>query len=470
MRQRVVIVGAGLGGCVLAHALCATHDVVMVEAGALPGAPQPQVRDLDRPALTEPHLGAGLGGSTQLWHNGLIEIEASVFQAHWPFAKPELAADYEQAFELLCDVPAAQVREAIAELRRRYRTAGMPDGMLPGLFYPRWPLNVWEHFGLAGKVQLVAARVSGFEHDAEGRIRSLRLQGEGAPESLAGDVFILAAGGLSTPLLLQTLAHTLPLPALQQAGCHYEDHPMTFVGEMRLDAPLYRLWNFRARGTGGNLRMPLVIEQDGLHISFQLRPAAAYHRNARRERVGSVLNELRRRPWDPRLHLRLLRHWDDVLDILSFKFGIRIPTSHYTVLMVAQMPTQPERAISASPEEPGVILRRWRLDAAYMDTLRRAIERLFEQLAPLTRSARSFEGWPEDLRSAAHHSGTARLSRSPAEGVCDAQARVHGAPNPYVCDGSLIPASGIANTGLTIAALALRLARHLRASPPPQET
>jgi choline dehydrogenase-like flavoprotein len=35
----------------------------------------------------------------------------------------------------------------------------------------------------------------------------------------------------------------------------------------------------------------------------------------------------------------------------------------------------------------------------------------------------------------------------------------------FVCDGSLIPSSGIANTGLTIAALALRLAAHLRRRP-----
>jgi choline dehydrogenase-like flavoprotein len=36
--------------------------------------------------------------------------------------------------------------------------------------------------------------------------------------------------------------------------------------------------------------------------------------------------------------------------------------------------------------------------------------------------------------------------------------------NLYVCDGSVIPGSGIANTGLTISALALRLGAHLAAA------
>ncbi len=33
MRQRIVIVGAGLGSCVLAHALASSHDFRLVEQG-----------------------------------------------------------------------------------------------------------------------------------------------------------------------------------------------------------------------------------------------------------------------------------------------------------------------------------------------------------------------------------------------------------------------------------------------------
>ena len=36
-------------------------------------------------------------------------------------------------------------------------------------------------------------------------------------------------------------------------------------------------------------------------------------------------------------------------------------------------------------------------------------------------------------------------------------------PATYVCDGSILRAAGIANSGLTLVALAYRLAEHLRA-------
>ena len=41
---------------------------------------------------------------------------------------------------------------------------------------------------------------------------------------------------------------------------------------------------------------------------------------------------------------------------------------------------------------------------------------------------------------------------------------VTGLPNTYVCDGSILRAAGIANSGLTLVALTYRLAEHLRAA------
>ncbi len=90
---------------------------------------------------------------------------------------------------------------------------------------------------------------------------------------------------------------------------------------------------------------------------------------------------------------------------------------------------------------------------------------MLEQLRSVTKSSRIFPEWLGNLATGAHHSGTARMSATPDSGVCDRDCKVHGLPNLYVCDGSVIPASGIANTGLTISALALRLAAHLRGKP-----
>jgi choline dehydrogenase-like flavoprotein len=66
-------------------------------------------------------------------------------------------------------------------------------------------------------------------------------------------------------------------------------------------------------------------------------------------------------------------------------------------------------------------------------------------------------------RDASHHIGTARMSRDPRDGVVDEQCAVHGVGNLFVAGSAVFPTSGHANPTLTIVALAIRLAGHLRA-------
>jgi choline dehydrogenase-like flavoprotein len=50
----------------------------------------------------------------------------------------------------------------------------------------------------------------------------------------------------------------------------------------------------------------------------------------------------------------------------------------------------------------------------------------------------------------------------PMHGVVDATGRVHGTRALYVAGASTFPSAGFANPALTIVAMALRLAEHLR--------
>jgi choline dehydrogenase-like flavoprotein len=62
-----------------------------------------------------------------------------------------------------------------------------------------------------------------------------------------------------------------------------------------------------------------------------------------------------------------------------------------------------------------------------------------------------------------HHIGTARMGASPAAGVVDGQCKVFGLHNLYLAGSAVFPTSSQANPTLTIVALALRLADHLKA-------
>jgi choline dehydrogenase-like flavoprotein len=61
-----------------------------------------------------------------------------------------------------------------------------------------------------------------------------------------------------------------------------------------------------------------------------------------------------------------------------------------------------------------------------------------------------------------HHMGTARMAPSERYGVVDENCAVFGAPNVYVASAAVFPTSSHANPTLTIVALAVRLAEHLR--------
>jgi choline dehydrogenase-like flavoprotein len=58
--------------------------------------------------------------------------------------------------------------------------------------------------------------------------------------------------------------------------------------------------------------------------------------------------------------------------------------------------------------------------------------------------------------------GTTRMSEDPKLGVVDRHCRVHNVSNLYVASSSVFPASGYMNPTLTIVALSLRLAGHIR--------
>ena len=443
---RIVIIGAGLAGSLLAGRLAARHRVIVIEQ-APRSAPLRIIERGRRPGL-DPHVGMGLGGTTYLWHNGLIELEASDY-AGWPFAAAELAPHIAEAHAALSGASHARVREIAGELRAGLAAAGVPE-RLPGspMLYPARRRNLWRAENPHG-VEIAVGRVERLALDDGGRVRGAILFGGAEP--VTGDIFILAAGGLGSPAILQASA----AGAFENAGRFYFDHPVGFVGEVTLRADLNRLWNRFDRDLQGSVRLPLVVAMRGQKFAFYLRPAGPTALKAK-----SVLSDLRNNPYDPRHYLRLLMRTNDIVEALSLRAGINLPTRRFVLYMSAEQLPQEERAIAG---RPGAVTRDWRLDGDFLRTAHDAIAGLLDALAPITARAKVFDHWADSLETAAHHSGTCRMAASAEAGVADKDGRVFGAQNLFVCDGSAIPAAGYANTGLTIGALALRLAEGIHA-------
>jgi choline dehydrogenase-like flavoprotein len=61
-----------------------------------------------------------------------------------------------------------------------------------------------------------------------------------------------------------------------------------------------------------------------------------------------------------------------------------------------------------------------------------------------------------------HHIGTARMGSSAVAGVVGPDCQVWGTKGVYVAGSAVFPTAGFANPTLTIVALSLRLAEHLK--------
>ena len=70
--------------------------------------------------------------------------------------------------------------------------------------------------------------------------------------------------------------------------------------------------------------------------------------------------------------------------------------------------------------------------------------------------------WPEFTGGGWHHMGTTRMSDDPKQGVVDANCKVHGINNLFVAGASCYVTAAAPNPTLTLIALTIRLADHLK--------
>jgi choline dehydrogenase-like flavoprotein len=110
----------------------------------------------------------------------------------------------------------------------------------------------------------------------------------------------------------------------------------------------------------------------------------------------------------------------------------------------------------------------WRYTPGDVATVTRAIELLATDFR--ASGLGRFDYKPEELEAemtrygayGGHHLGTARMGTDPKSSVVDPEGRVHSVDNLFISSAATFPTSSQANPTLTVVALALRLAQHLK--------
>lgn len=88
----------------------------------------------------------------------------------------------------------------------------------------------------------------------------------------------------------------------------------------------------------------------------------------------------------------------------------------------------------------------------------------YEYITDLSGGAEDWTFAPHEgaLETGDHHMGALRMSDSPENGIVDVNSRLHTVDNLYIAGCGVFPTGGYANPTLTLVALALRLADHLK--------
>ena len=140
----------------------------------------------------------------------------------------------------------------------------------------------------------------------------------------------------------------------------------------------------------------------------------------------------------------------------------------YSIWSLAEQSPNPDSRIALIDKRDALGMPRvklnWRLSELDTYSVLRTLELFAQELGRSDLGRLRIGTFPETFHYGNHHMGTTRMSDDPRQGVVDAHCCVHGMTNLYVAGSSVFATSGASTPTLTIVALALRLAKHVKES------
>jgi choline dehydrogenase-like flavoprotein len=504
VETELCIVGAGAAGITLAREFINTgFRVVVLESGGteLETATQDLYAgsDIGRPYYNPTiHRLRYFGGTTNHW-GGLcalpdsldLEVREGIPYSGWPFSRDHLEPWYQRA-QAVCQLGpygyspsdwGIRPNDIPEPFRGPHFVCQVMQVSPPTRFGPENASELRQAQNLTVYLYANALRFDASENNAEVQQLGVGVLPDGR-FTVRAHIYVLATGGIENArlLLLSTRDDGIGLGNQHDlVGRFFMVHLEYSGGIIALANPYLDL-RFNT-GTGGayynrfgidrrfesyvclseETRRELKLPHLRFRFDYQPRSVKALRRLIGRTDHGAeILSDLR----------SVMRDLDGVATFVARKFGRKQPTEAIQLACTSEQMPNPESRIGLDRELDAFGLQKvtigWRLTAE--DKRGMAIgQRMFgAELGRVgfgrLRSTVTNDdiNWPENMYGDEHNIGTTRMHRDPRFGVVDENCRVHGVANLYVGGSSVFPTSGAFNPTLTIVAMALRLADHIK--------
>lgn len=452
-KRRAVVIGAGLSGSILSTLLRDQFEVTVIEQGR---RPRPLFHDIECATggvTSSINRGEGLGGTTNYWHNALVEMtDADLSKAGVP--QGALAPYYSRAWSFFLSDAERRECDRIGEENRKAIENGVRT--VAHMVTPLSRANVWNlaHERYPGStIRLIYAKATKIAAAAANCPVQVTVESNGSSENIEADIVVVCAGGLATPGLLARSV------GIDNGRCEgYHDHPMAYVAKVRLrqDSPLKTV---SCKITDSfDVRAGIVYETEDTKTVIFIRPALNLKLNSIRGPARFILSDFRNSLSSIKIKniLQLLSNPEAVWEGILFKTKAGFIGDYYSILLFGEQTPVPTRGVTVSTGRPPSL--EWHITERELRSYRKALEHFLADFSSdiLETKVLPVEEW--EFRTGAHHSGTAAKFLSESDEFGLNFFKVASMSNVYVCDGSILRAAGIANSALTLMALAHRLA------------
>ena len=456
MKKRVAVIGAGLCGSLLSTLLRNEFDVTVIEQGK---RKRPLFDDVECDSgelNTSINRAEGLGGTTNYWHNALIElddkdlrkagIEPRGFEKYYAKGWNFFLSEDEVAE---CN----RARDANAKsVEHNKCTVGH-------MVLPQSRANVWKLANSkypGADIKVVYGHAEKVVKGENGGRGHMLVNSENGTQRVEADYFLFCGGGLGTPVLL---AKSFGKDSSFVSG--YHDHPMAYVAKVKLreGSRLKAISCTTTKST--EVRAGLVYESEDLKTVVYLRPAIDMRLSSITGAARYILSDLRNDPFSIKKIMLLLGNLEAVREAILFKTKLGFRGEYFSVLILGEQTPIASRGVQLRPGRKPTL--NWHVTKEELASYENSVNQFFDEFGAdiLEKKLLPTNEW--NFRNAAHHSGTANeYVDMPGDTSLEFFA-VKDLPNAFVLDGSILRAAGIANSGLTLVALGYRLAELLKA-------